>query len=326
MIELGYGIASEEHRPNDLVRYAARAEEAGFSFASISDHFHPWVDAQGESPFAWTVIGGIAHATSRLKLGTGVTCPTVRYHPAIVAQAAATAASMMEGRFFLGVGSGEALNEHIVGQHWPSAAVRQEMLEEAIDIIRLLWEGGMQDYYGAHFTLENARLYTLPEQAPELILAAGGKKSAELAARLGDGMMSTAPGEELVQAYEGAGGSGPKYGQMAVCWAPTEAEGRRTAYEVWPTAGLKGWGLQSELPLPSHFEEAVATVREEDVAESVVCGPDPERYIKQFKVFEKAGFTHLAIHHIGQDQEGFFRFFERELATVMTPLRAAAPV
>jgi G6PDH family F420-dependent oxidoreductase len=219
----------------------------------------------------------------------------------------------MEGRFFLGVGSGEALNEHIVGQHWPSAEVRQEMLEEAVDIIKLLFEGGLQDYYGAHFTLENARLYTLPESPPEVILAAGGKQAAELAARSADGLMSTSPQAELVQAYEEAGGSGSKYGQLTVCWAPDEAEAVRTAHKIWPISGLKGWGAKSELPLPAHFEEAVSTVREEDVAKSVVCGPDPRKYIEQIEKFEQAGFSHLSFHQVGPDQEGFFKFFESEL-------------
>src|SRR5919197_3799469 len=187
MPALGYALSSEEHPPNELVRYAGAAEEAGFGFALISDHFHPWIDKQGNSPFVWSVIGAIAHATQRLELGTGVTCPLMRIHPAIVAQAAATAAAMMPGRFFLGVGTGENLNEHILGHHWPPADERREMLEEAVEGIRLLWQGGQQNFRGAHYTVENARLYTLPNQPPPIMVAGAGPESAELAGRIGDG-------------------------------------------------------------------------------------------------------------------------------------------
>src|SRR5437764_1742725 len=181
MAEIGYALSSEEHPPSNLVRFAQCAEEAGFSFALISDHFHPWLDRQGHSPFVWSVIGAIAQVTERLRLGTGVTCPLMRYHPAIVAQAAATCAAMMPGRFFLGLGSGENLNEHILGEGWPSAPVRQDMLEEAIDIIRLLWQGGEHSFDGTYFTVDHARVYTLPAEPPPLFLAAAGTKSAEMA-------------------------------------------------------------------------------------------------------------------------------------------------
>src|SRR5919109_184327 len=208
MVELGYKLSSEEQRPNDLVRYAAMAEDAGFGFSLISDHYHPWIDKQGQSPFVWCVIGGIAHATKRLRLGTGVTCPTVRVHPAIMAQAAATAAAMTEGRFFFGVGTGENLNEHVVGQGWPETEVRQERLREAIEIIRLLWRGGYHSHHGRHFTVENARLYTLPKTLPPIMVAVGGSKSAELAGRLGDGMVGTSPNKETMKKFEAAGGRG----------------------------------------------------------------------------------------------------------------------
>src|SRR3954470_4680253 len=201
MPKLGYALSSEEHAPLDLVANARRAEEAGFTFALISDHYHPWVDAQGHGPFVWSVIGGIAHATERLRLGTGVTCPTVRIHPAVIAQAAATSAAMMPGRFFLGVGAGENLNEHILGDYWPSPDERQEMLEEAIDVMRLLWQGGYQTHRGKHYRVENARIYTLPDEPPPIAVAAGGPKAAELAARKGDALISTAPDSELVDAY-----------------------------------------------------------------------------------------------------------------------------
>ena len=208
MLQIGYKLSSEEQRPSDLVRYAARAEDAGFTFALISDHFHPWIDKQGQSPFVWCVIGGIAEATEQLQLGTGVTCPTVRIHPAIIAHAAATAAAMMEGRFFLGVGTGENLNEHVVGQGWPETDVRQERLAEAIEIMQLLWKGGYQSHRGRHFTVENARLYTLPKTPPPIMVAVGGPKSAELAGRLGDGMVGTSPKKDtmkqLLRAIESA--------------------------------------------------------------------------------------------------------------------------
>jgi coenzyme F420-dependent glucose-6-phosphate dehydrogenase len=313
MPELGYALSCEEHAPNDLVRNARRAEEAGFAFALISDHYHPWVDRQGHSPFVWSVIGGIAQATQRIRLGTGVTCPTIRIHPAIVAQAAATSAAMMPGRFFLGVGSGENLNEHITGGFWPAADVRQEMLEEAIEVCRTLWKGGYQDHRGRYFTVENARIYTLPDPLPEIMVAAAGPKAAELAGRRGDGLISTSPDAELVKSFDRAGGSGkPRFGQLTVCWAADEATARRTAHEWWPNAAIPG-ELGQELPLPRHFEQAAQTVREEDVAKSVVCGPDPQKHIAEIRKYVDAGFDHVYIHQVGPNQEGFFGFYQREI-------------
>jgi coenzyme F420-dependent glucose-6-phosphate dehydrogenase len=313
MPELGYALSSEEHPPNDLVRYARRAEETGFSFALVSDHFHPWIDEQGHSPFVWSVIGAIAHATERLRLGTGVTCPTIRIHPAIVAHAAATCAAMMPGRFFLGLGTGENLNEHVLGDKWPAPDERLDMLEEAIEIIRELWQGGYQTLRGDFYAVEGARLYTLPEEPPPIAVAAAKPNAAGLAGRAGDALVAVAPDAELVGAYRHAGGGGPRYGQVTVCWAEDEAEARRTAHRVWPNAGLKG-DLSQELPLPLHFEQAVENVTEDDVAETLVCGPDPERYVEQVRQFEEAGFDHVYFHQVGRDQEGFFRFFSEELA------------
>lgn len=204
MTEFGYALSSEEHAPNDLVCYAVRAEQIGFTFALISDHFHPWTDRQGHSPFVWTVIGGIAQATQRLRLGTGVTCPTIRTHPAIIAQAAATSAAMMPGRFFLGVGSGENLNEHILGDYWPPSDVRLDMLEEAVEVMRLLWEGGTKSHEGPYYnTVHNARIYTLPSEPPPVYMAVGGSRSAKLAGRIADGIVSTAPRERLVTEFNG---------------------------------------------------------------------------------------------------------------------------
>jgi coenzyme F420-dependent glucose-6-phosphate dehydrogenase len=313
MFALGYALSSEEHTPNDLIRYARRAEEAGFSFALISDHYHPWIDRQGHSPFVWSVIGGIAHATQRLILGTGVTCPTVRIHPAIIAQAAATSAAMMPGRFFLGVGTGENLNEHILGDRWPAHDMRQEMLEEAIEIIRTLWQGDTLTYRGGYYTVENARIYTLPDQLPPILMAASGARAAEAAGRLADGFITTTPEADLLKRFEAAGGSGkPSYGQLTVCWAQDDASARRTAYEYWPTAAIRG-ELAQELPTPAHFEQAAKMVREEDVAQVIICGPDAERHIAALKEFIDAGYGHVYVHQVGPDQEGFFRFYEQEV-------------
>jgi coenzyme F420-dependent glucose-6-phosphate dehydrogenase len=313
MLKIGYALSSEEHAPNDLVRYAQRAEEAGFDFALISDHYHPWIDHQGHSPFVWSVIGGIAQATQRLALGTGVTCPTMRIHPAIIAQAAATSAAMMPGRFFLGVGTGENLNEHILGDRWPPHDIRQEMLEEAVEAIRLLWQGDTLTYRGVHYTIENARIYTLPDQLPPILVAASGPHAAEAAGRIGDGLITTAPEAELLKHFEAGGGSGkPSYGQLTVCWGHDEAAARRTAYEYWPTAAVRG-ELSQELPTPAHFEQAAKMVHEEDVAQAIICGPDPERHIAGVQEFVDAGYDHVYIHQIGLDQEGFFRFYERDV-------------
>jgi coenzyme F420-dependent glucose-6-phosphate dehydrogenase len=327
MPELGYALSSEEHLPNDLVRHAQLAEEAGFGFALISDHFHPWVDKQGESPFVWGVIGGIAQATERLRLGTGVTCPLIRIHPAIVAQAAATAAAMMPGRFFLGLGTGENLNEHVLGDRWPAGWVRLEMLEEAIEVIRLLWQGGYRSHEGKHYRVEEARIYTLPDEPPPIVVAAGKEGAAEIAGRVGDGLVATAPDDEILDAFESAGGAGkPRYGQVTACWAACEEEARKTAHEWWPNAAIQG-DLPQELALPRHFEQAAAGVSEDDVAEAVVCGPDPDAHLEKIREFAEAGFDHVYVHQVGPDQEGFFDFYSREIlseAGALKPNRASS--
>jgi G6PDH family F420-dependent oxidoreductase len=307
-MEIGYSLSSEEHHPRDLIRYARKAEELGFRFAFVSDHYHPWIDRQGQSPFVWGVIGAIAQATERLRIGTGVTCPILRIHPAIIAHAAATAAAMMPGRFCLGLGTGENLNEHILGRHWPPPAVRLEMLEEAVAVIRKLWLGGYQNHRGKYFTVENARLYTLPETPPPVFIAAKGPRAAELAGRVGDGLISTAPDAEVMERFTAEGREKPRYGQVTVCWAKTEKEARKTAREWWPNAALKG-ELSVELPLPRHFEQAAAPVSEEEVAQSVLCSPDPERHLAAVREFFDGGFTHVYVHQVGPDQEGFFSFY-----------------
>jgi G6PDH family F420-dependent oxidoreductase len=310
--ELGYTLSSEEFDAPTLVAQAQRAEQAGFSFASISDHFHPWIDAQGESPFVWAVLGAIGERTERIQLMTGVTCPTTRVAPPIVAQAAATAASLLPGRFSLGVGSGENLNEHILGDRWPPVAQRQDRLEEAIEVIRELWSGKLTSHRGEHFTVENARLYSLPEQLPPILVAVAGESSVDLAARAGDGLVGTAPIAESIERFREQGGEGPAYGQLHVCWAADEASARKTALEQWPNGAISGSHFL-ELPLPSHFEEAAEVLDEEDIAESIVCGPDPERHRAAIQEYVDAGYDHVYVHQIGDDQEGFFEFYEREV-------------
>ena len=312
MPEIGYWLSSEEHTPLELVRNARAAEEAGFRHAMISDHYHPWVDEQGHSAFVWGTIGGIAAATERLSLGTGVTCPMIRIHPAVIAQAAATAGAMMPGRFVLGLGTGENLNEHILGDRWPSGWERLEMLREAIEVIRLLWQGGYQSHRGTHYRVDEARIYTLPEQLPPIAVAAAKPGAAQLAGE-NDGLIAVSPDRELVDEFESAGGEGkPRHGQLSICWAESEAEARKTAFRVWPNAGVEG-ELSQELPLPRHFEQATEMVEEEDVAGSMPCGPDPEPVIQSIQEYLDAGFDHVYLHQIGPDQDGFFEFAKREI-------------
>jgi coenzyme F420-dependent glucose-6-phosphate dehydrogenase len=313
MAAIGYALSCEEHGPRDLVRNARLAEEAGFEFALISDHFHPWIDRQGQSPFVWAVIGAIAQATEGLRLGTGVTCPTIRTHPAIIAQAAATAAVLMPGRFFLGVGTGENLNEHVLGDHWPPAAVRLEMLEEAVEVIRRLWSGEQTSHRGRHYIVENARIYTAPAESPPILVAAAGPKAAELAGRIGEGFVGVSPQGELLEVFDRAGGRGkPRYGQVQVCWASDERKAKRTALEWFPNIALPG-ELSQELPVPAHFEQAVELLSEDDMSEIVACGPDLERHLEMIGRFEDAGFDHIYVHQIGPEQEGFIRFYESEV-------------
>jgi G6PDH family F420-dependent oxidoreductase len=311
-VEIGYKLSSEEHGPRDLVRYARSAEQAGFSFALISDHFHPWIDKQGESPFVWGVLGALAEATEELRVGTGVTCPTIRIHPAIIAQAAATAEALMPGRFFLGVGSGEHLNEHVLGDRWPEASVRIEMMAEAIEVIRTLWEGGLKSHHGKHYTVENARIYSLPERLPEIIVAAGGTDAADVAGRLGDGLISTGPDKEIVETFKKAGGSGPRYAEVQVCYAADADKAVQIAKEHWPNMAMGGQ-LGQELAFPSLYEAVAEHVSEDKLKESGSFGPDPDVHIEGIKKFADAGFDHLCIHQIGPDQDGFFEFYKEKV-------------
>ncbi|MFL5770000.1 MAG: TIGR03557 family F420-dependent LLM class oxidoreductase [Chloroflexota bacterium] len=315
-VHIGYSLSTEEHRPDELVRYAQRAEAIGFEYASISDHFHPWVESQGNSPFVWAVLGGLAQATSRLRFGTGVTCPTVRYHPAIIAQAAATVAAMLPGRFFLGVGTGENLNEHVVGGKWPRFAERAARLEEAVEVIRALWTGEIVNHDGEHYTVENARIYTLPDAPPPIVVAASGPKSAALAGRIGDGLINSAPDKAVVDGFEaaanGAAADRPRYLQMNVCWAEDEAEARKTAHRICGNVALQG-ELGNLLPTPKHYEQAVGMLAEEDVAKVILCGSDPEQHVAKIREGVDAGYDHIHVYQVGPDQDGFFDFYERQV-------------
>ena len=309
MPELGYALSTEEHPPGDLVEYTSRAEDAGFEHALISDHFHPWIGTQGHAPFVWTVLGAMARGTDDIRVGTGVTCPFQRYHPAVVAQAAATAGVMFDDRFFLGVGTGENLNEHVTGERWPPFEVRIEALAESVDVIRELFTGEQVTHHGEHVTVENAKLFTCPEDPPPVYVAGGGTGSASAAAEFGDGYVNTAPDEEALDAYDGGG---PKYGQVTVCWAESDAEARRTAHEHWPNIGLAG-ELSALLPTVKHFEQAASMVSAEDVAESMTCSSDPDDHIDAIQKYLDAGFDHVYVHQVGPDQAGFFHVYESEV-------------
>jgi G6PDH family F420-dependent oxidoreductase len=306
-MEIGYKLCSEERNPVQLVRDATLAEEAGFAFAAISDHYHPWLDVQGESPFVWGVLGAIASKTRRIRIGTAVTCPTQRLQPAIVAQAAATAASLFGGRFFLGVGTGENLNEHITGTGWPSAGTRRAMLEEAVAIIRELWTGDLYSHEGSFFTVDRARIYSVPDPLPPIYVAAAGEEAGRLAGRSGDGLMSTAPDGDTVDAFERTGGQGkPKIAEMTVCYDTDAARAKDTLRRLWPMPGIPG-ELPAELPLPRHFEQAAELVGPEEL-EEIVVGPNADLYFEGIATYEKAGFDHLILHQVGPDQDGFMRF------------------
>jgi len=312
-MKIGYFLSSEEWGPRDLVAQAVKAEQAGVDGLWISDHYHPWNDEQGHSPFVWSVIGAIAQATEKMHVTTAVTCPTVRIHPAVIAQAAATAAVMLEGRFSLGVGSGEALNEHIIGARWPEADERLEMLEEAVHVIRMLWEGGARDHRGRHYRVEHARIYDLPDEPPAIIVSGFGPKSIDLAARIGDGFATVGPDAEAVARFRSAAGPDAiVQGGLKVCWGEDERQCVKTVHRLWPNEALPG-ELAQVLPTPEHFEQASTLVTEEMIASSVPCGPDLERHLEQIKAYEEAGFDELYINQIGPDQDAFFAAYREHV-------------
>jgi coenzyme F420-dependent glucose-6-phosphate dehydrogenase len=313
----GYALSSEEHAPADLVANAAAAEEAGFEFASISDHFHPWVSAQGHGPFVWSVLGSIASATDTMRVGIGVTCPTVRIHPAVIAQAAATTSLLFDGRFFLGVGTGEALNEHVLGHRWPAPEVRLEMLREAVDVIRSMWTGETVDHRGAFYEVENARLFDPPSTPPEIVVSGFGEKAVKVAAEIGDGYWGHSPEREMIETFESNGGRGPRYAQLNVCWAADEASARRTVHEIWPNGGIPGQ-LAQDLPTWTHFEQAAQLVTEDVAVSSVPCGPEVGPIVDSVRQFADAGYDHLYFHQVGPDQAGFLRFWTEELRDALS--------
>ncbi|WP_290810118.1 TIGR03557 family F420-dependent LLM class oxidoreductase [Halovivax sp.] len=313
MTRLGYTLSSEEHGPDELIRLARRAEEVGFDFVSISDHFHPWVSAQGESSFVWTTLGGIAAVTDEIDVGVGVTCPTIRIHPVNVAHAVGTVAEMLGDRFTFGVGTGENLNEHVVGERWPEHRVRLEMLEESMELMRTLWTGQNTSYRGEHYTVENAKLFTVPDEQPEVVVSAFGTKTARWAAGHGDGLWCSGPQDDVVEAFEDAGGEGPRWTQLHGCYAESEDEAVDTVHELWPNGSLPG-ELAQELPSPRHFEQAAQMVDREEIAESAtVTDPDPGRWIESYETAVDAGYDHVYFHQIGPEQGAFLEFFEDEV-------------
>jgi G6PDH family F420-dependent oxidoreductase len=305
-MKIGYFLSSEEWGPKDLVAQAARAEEAGFEDLWISDHFHPWNDQQGHSPFVWATIGAIAANTTSMGITTAVTCPTVRIHPVIIAHAAATAALLLDGRFRLGVGTGEALNEHVLGDRWPGADERLEMLEEAVEVIRTLWQGGVQHHRGKHYRAEHCQIYDLPEPLPPIIVSAFGPKAIKLAARIGDGYCTVGPDADAVTRFRSLSeGSKVVQGGVKVCWSDDESRARANVARLWPTEALPG-ELAQVLPTPQHFEQACELVTEEMVASQIACGPDVERHIEAIQAYERAGFDELYVNQIGPEQDAFF--------------------
>jgi G6PDH family F420-dependent oxidoreductase len=311
-MKIGYFLSCEEFGPHELVAQARAAEAAGFHALWISDHFHPWNDAQGQSPLVWGVIGALSEAVS-LPVTTAVTCPTVRIHPAVTAQAAATAAVQLNGRFGLGVGSGEALNEHILGDAWPESDHRLEMLEEAVDVMRRLWKGQVTSHRGRHYTIDRARIYTLPEQPPPVIVSGFGPKAIELAARIGDGFATVMPDADSIQQFRDQGGAGkPVQAGTKVCYGSDEAECVRTVHRIWPNEALPG-ELAQILPTPAHFEQASELVTEDMIAESVPCGPDLDKHVAALQEYADAGADELFVQQIGGGHDAFFEAYERDV-------------
>jgi G6PDH family F420-dependent oxidoreductase len=312
-MKIGYFLSSEETAPRELVRQARLAENAGFDGLWISDHFHPWNDEQGHSGFVWSMIGAIAQVTARMKVTTAVTCPTIRVHPAIIAQAAATSAVLLEGRFALGLGSGEALNEHVLGDRWPEADERLEMLEEAVQVIRTLWQGGAQSHRGRHYRVENARIYDLPDELPPILISGFGPKSTELAARIGDGFCTVSPVKEAVETVREKSGQDKLIaGGMKVCWDEDERRARKTARRLWPNDGLPG-ELAQILPTPAHFEQASELVTEQQIAEAIPCGPDLDAHLEKIGEYEDAGFDELYVQQVGDGHERMFELYSQEI-------------
>ncbi len=313
MLRLGYTLSSEEFDPKSLLTFARAAEDAGFSFLSISDHFHPWIEAQGQSPFVWNMIGALSQVTKTANILIGVNCPIMRYHPAIIAQAAATSQVMLEGRFLLGVGTGENLNEHVIGKGWPPFQVRLEMLVEAIEIMRKLWSGKMTTFFGKHYTIDSAKIYTIAENSIPIIFSAYGPKAAKAAGEFGDGFISTGPSKELVQIFvQNAGTGKPKFAQISVCFDKDPEKAKKLMAKIWPTSAMPK-PLNTELKLPQHFDNTAKLISPEKAAEKTALGDDPEAIIKSIEKYREAGFDHIYIHNIGPNQLEFIEFAKKEI-------------
>ncbi|MFF7330065.1 LLM class F420-dependent oxidoreductase [Streptomyces sp. NPDC090306] len=321
MVQIGYTMMTEQAGPRDLVDHVVGAERAGFDFSVCSDHYFPWLRSQGHAPNAWTVLGAAAQATSRIPLMTYVTCPTFRYHPTVVAQQAATLQILAEGRFRLGLGSGENLNEHVVGRGWPSVDVRHEMFEEAVEIIRDLFGGKHVTRHGTHYTVDSARLWDLPDSPPPIGIAVSGERSCELAGRLGDLVIATEPKADLLTAFDRHGGTGkPRVGQLPVCFDTDRDAAVARAHDQfrWFSGG---WKVNSELPHPDSFAGATQFVRPEDVAESIPCGDDPDAFVEAVRPYAEAGFTEVALVQVGGDHQ--LPFLDWSEKTLLPALRDA---
>jgi G6PDH family F420-dependent oxidoreductase len=316
-VKIGYFLSCEEYTPAQLIDQARWAAEAGFESLWISDHFHPWNDEQGESPFVWSMIGAVSQVCD-LPITTAVTCPTIRVHPAIVAQAAATSAVLTSGQFILGVGSGEALNEHVVGARWPDVAVRLDMLEEAVEVLRALWAGDFVDHHGRHYTVENARLYTLPDAPPPVYVSGFGPRAAALAGRIGDGFITTSPDKEMISRFrDEGGGDKPVQAGYKVCWGSDDDTCIDTAHRLWSNSGLPG-ELSQILPSPRHYEQASRLVTRESTASSIAFGADIDRHVEAFRPYADAGIDTIHISQMGGGEnatsaQGFFEFYRDEV-------------
>ena len=311
MPTIGYFLSCEQYGPKELVAQARAAQDAGFERLWISDHFHPWNDEQGESPFVWAVIGALSQVTS-LPVTTAVTCPIIRIHPAIIAQAAATCAVMTRGRFRLGVGTGEALNESILGGPWPNADVRREMLAEAIEVMRQLWTGKVVNHRGPHYTVQHARLFTVPEEPVPVYVSAFGPASTRFAAQVGDGFLTTRPDRATIDMFKQLSSGKPVVVNSKACVAPTVDEAEKIAYQTWPTNGLPG-ELNQVLPSPAHVEQAVSLVRPEQVTATIACGPDPERHIEAMQRYRDAGADEIYVAPVGPHYREMIKLYTREV-------------
>ncbi len=310
-MRIGYFLSTEEYSPAELVAQAQAAERAGFAGLWISDHFHPWNNEQGNSPLVWSVVGALSQVCG-LHVTTAVTCPTVRVHPAIVAQAAGTCAEMLEGRFTLGVGTGEALNESILGTPWPPLDIRLAMLEEAVGLIRDLWTGNVVTSRGQHYSVDHARIYNVPDPAPEIFVSAFGPKALDLAARIGDGYIGTSPDAELVSRFKDLSHGKPTQAGAKVAFAPTREEGWEHAHRLWPNAGLPGEMAQI-LPTPEHFEQATELVTMESTRDSVVAGNDAADHLLQIQQYADAGYDELYVANMGPHALDMIEFYGAEV-------------